>query len=177
MDLVDILPRFETIDGFLAWEKRQEARFEFDGADVVPMTGGTKRHQFICGNIFRVMFSFASYCCLQEMRVRVGGKIRYPDISIVNRADNWDVGTLTDALVVMEVLSPDTMDTDLEVKVDEYFLLPSLRSYIVISQEERLVRRMRRGEDWETVTTHLDLELEGEAVRIPVSEIYARVGL
>ena len=30
-----------TIDQFLAWEERQELRYEFDGLQPVAMTGGT----------------------------------------------------------------------------------------------------------------------------------------
>jgi hypothetical protein len=30
-----------TVDQFLAWERRQELRYEFDGTALVAMTGGT----------------------------------------------------------------------------------------------------------------------------------------
>jgi hypothetical protein len=32
-----------TVDEFLAWERRQELRYEFDGFAPVAMTGGTTR--------------------------------------------------------------------------------------------------------------------------------------
>jgi hypothetical protein len=33
-----------TVDEFLAWERRQERRYEFDGFAPVAMTGGTLNH-------------------------------------------------------------------------------------------------------------------------------------
>jgi len=33
-----------TVDEFLAWERRQELRYEVDGCEPVAMTGGTLNH-------------------------------------------------------------------------------------------------------------------------------------
>ena len=40
-----------TLDEFLAWEDRQELRYEFDGARVFAMTGGTAAHSLIQTNL------------------------------------------------------------------------------------------------------------------------------
>ena len=42
-----------TVERFLAWEDRQEGRHEFDGADIVLMTGGSRAHQRIIYNLRR----------------------------------------------------------------------------------------------------------------------------
>ena len=36
-----VLDRPWTMERFLAWEDRQEGRHEFDGQQVIPMTGGS----------------------------------------------------------------------------------------------------------------------------------------
>lgn len=36
-----------TLDEFLAWERRQELRYELDGIRAVAMTGGTVEHSGI----------------------------------------------------------------------------------------------------------------------------------
>jgi len=36
---------------FLAWEERQELRWEFDGFDPVAMTAGTRAHEIIGGSV------------------------------------------------------------------------------------------------------------------------------
>ncbi len=35
-----VLDRPWTVESFLAWEDRQDGRHEFDGRNVIPMTGG-----------------------------------------------------------------------------------------------------------------------------------------
>jgi hypothetical protein len=40
-----------TLAEFLAWEERQELRYEFDGFRPVAMTGGTLRHEAISGTL------------------------------------------------------------------------------------------------------------------------------
>jgi len=40
-----------TLTEFLAWEERQELRYEFDGFQPVAMTGGTLAHDLITFNV------------------------------------------------------------------------------------------------------------------------------
>ena len=40
-----------TLAEFLAWEERQEQRYEFDGSEPVAMAGGTATHADIQANI------------------------------------------------------------------------------------------------------------------------------
>ena len=42
-----------TLHEFLAWEERQELRYEFDGFQPVAMTGGTYAHDAIQVNLVR----------------------------------------------------------------------------------------------------------------------------
>ena len=40
-----------TLAEFLDWEDRQELRYEFDGLQPIAMTGGTRAHAAIQGNL------------------------------------------------------------------------------------------------------------------------------
>jgi hypothetical protein len=58
-----------TLAEFLAWEERQELRYEFDGFRPVAMTGGTLRHEAIGGTLRR--------CCISDcVAVRAGPGVR-----------------------------------------------------------------------------------------------------
>ncbi len=39
--MADALAKPMTLESFLAWEERQELRYEFDGFRPIAMTGGT----------------------------------------------------------------------------------------------------------------------------------------
>src|SRR5579871_746977 len=78
-----ILDRPWTTDSFLAWEDRQESKHEFDGQRVIPMTGGTIAHQRIVANIWLALLGLLEgkpLMAVQEMRLRIGQQIRYPDV-------------------------------------------------------------------------------------------------
>jgi Uma2 family endonuclease len=45
------------LDDFLAWEERQELRYEFDGLRPVAMTGGTLEHDRIQVNVITELSS------------------------------------------------------------------------------------------------------------------------
>jgi len=51
-DMDTVLDRPWTTETFLAWEDRQEGKHEFDGRDLIPMTGGSIAHQRIVGNLW-----------------------------------------------------------------------------------------------------------------------------
>jgi hypothetical protein len=44
-----------TLAEFLAWEERQELRYEFNGQAPVAMTGGTAAHDRITFNLRKVL--------------------------------------------------------------------------------------------------------------------------
>ena len=44
-----------TLEEFLAWERRQELRYEFDGSRAFAMTGGTIEHSVIATNLVQAL--------------------------------------------------------------------------------------------------------------------------
>jgi len=84
------------------------------------MNGGSRAHQPIVGNLLRLLedrLDEDRFDVIQEMRIDVGGKIRYPDISVVDAPIQGNDKTLHDAVVLFEVLSEETADTDLGPKL------------------------------------------------------------
>ena len=49
------LRRPMMLDEFLAWERQQDLRYEFDGTQPVAMTGGTIEHSEIATNLVEVL--------------------------------------------------------------------------------------------------------------------------
>ena len=132
-----VLNRPWTTDTFLAWEDRQEGKYEFDGRDVIPMTGGSIAHQRIVLNLCLALMGLLGDRALMavlEMRLRAGTRIRYPDVLVCSGALDQTTRTLTDAVAIFEVLSDDTATTDRVEKLIDYATLPSLRCYVLLEQ-------------------------------------------
>lgn len=77
------------------------------------------------------------------------GKATYPDVSMVCgpiEGDPADPGgaTLTNPILIVEVLSPTTESYDRGGKWQQYPLIPSLQEYVLVSQTEPRIERYRR---------------------------------
>jgi len=173
-----ILDRTWTTETFLAWEDRQEFKYEFDGQRVVPMTGGSVAHQRIVFNLCSVLLGLLEgkpLLAIQEMRLRIGRKIRYPDVAICEAPIDQATRTLTDAFALFEVLSDDTATTDRVDKLLDYADVPSLRSYVLLEQTAVAVTLFQRelGGAWiASAHTSGALILPGIDVALPLVDLY-----
>src|SRR5258708_3731150 len=72
-----------TLTEFLAWEERQELRYEFDGFAPVAMTGGTFGHDQITFELRKSLDArLAGKPCRPfgpNVKIIVDGRTRYPD--------------------------------------------------------------------------------------------------
>ncbi|MDP9151292.1 MAG: Uma2 family endonuclease [Myxococcota bacterium] len=85
-----------------------------------------------------------------RLRVLATGLATYPDISIVCgpvERDPESQETLTNPIVLVEVLSESTEGYDREEKLAHYRRIPSLREYVLISQHERRIEHLSRNDD------------------------------
>ncbi len=173
-----VLDRPWTTESFLAWEDRQEFRYEFDGQRVIPMTGGTLAHQRIVFNLCLALMGLLGempLLAVQEMRIRIGRQIRCPDVAICTGPLDQTTRTLTDALALFEVLSDDTATTDRVQKLIDYTAVPSLRTYVLLEQTEIAATLFQRkpGGEW-IASAHTDgsLALPGIDVTLPLADLY-----
>jgi Uma2 family endonuclease len=101
-----------TLAEFLAWEERQELRYEFDGVRPVAMVGGTLNHNRIAGNLYRALAErLAGQRCqafIEGVKIEVAGRIRYPDVVVSCTPALGNVTIFPEPVVVFEVFSPST---------------------------------------------------------------------
>ena len=171
-----------TLAEFLAWEERQDLRYEFDGFAPVAMTGGTVAHDQITFNLRKALDArLAGGACRAagpNVKVLTPGKARYPD-GVVTCTPVDSSATVIDApVIVFEVISDDTARTDRIEKLREYQATATIQRYVIV--EQKSVGAMvfaRKGEDWvATALTDGDVLLLPEiSIEIPLGELY--VGL
>lgn len=173
-----------VLDDFLAWERQQELRYEFDGVQPVAMTGGTVAHSVIATNLVRALDDRLNGPCRVfrgDLKIVVASRVRYPDavVTCVEVPDDTDI--VPEPLVVFEVLSASTALIDRNVKAAEYHATPSIRRYVMVEQTRAEVTVLERaGPDWqETRLAGLGavLALPEVAVALPLAELYRRVQL
>ena len=173
-----VLDRPWTTETFLAWEDRQEGKHEFDGRHVIPMTGGSLAHQRIVLNLCLALMGLLSdrtLMAVQEMRLRAGDRVRYPDVVVCAGPLDQTTRTLTDAVAIFEVLSDDTATTDRVEKLIDYAAVPSLRCYVLLEQTAVAATLFQRepGGAW-IASAHAGgaLVLPGLDITLPLAGLY-----
>jgi Uma2 family endonuclease len=178
------LKRPWTTEQFLAWEERQELRYEFDGFQPIAMAGGTAAHAAIQRNlIYSLTGGLRGKPCQpygSELKIRVADRpIRYPDAFVVCTPVPPRATVVSDPVVIFEILSESSATDDFVTKNAEYRATPSVRRYVVLQQAmAAAVVFSRKGDDWVTDLLTGDdaiLRMPEIGLDIPLSEIYLGV--
>jgi len=181
--------RHVTAAEYLAEDEVAERRSEFIEGIIVPMAGASEAHIRIVTNIVSALHRQTEerdiYVFSNDERVFAGANYYYPDAGVVAGVSerNPDTRALTNPVVLIEVLSGSTETTDRGVKLRHYRRLPSLRAYLLVSQNYALVEQYERGDnpgDWRLIETEGldgDVFLPAMDCRLPMSAIYRRVSV
>lgn len=175
-----------TIAEFEAFLDGQEddSPWELVAGRIVAMTNPTEVHEQIAANIGAPLkLAMDPKGCrvyqggigVQRSGLPQGTSRARPDVVV--RCGN--VGTrnyITDALVVVEVLSPSTIDVDRGEKLQFYKTLPTLRHIALVYQDQMRVEHYRRtdlGWELETLTHAEDILLfDALAFTIMLDRVY-----
>jgi len=173
---------------YLARERTSPIRHEYDNGEIFAMAGASRRHNLIAENLSREIGNqildrpCEAYSSDMRVWIEATGLYTYPDFVVVcgePRFQDSDLDTLLNPMVVAEILSATTEAYDRGVKFGHYRRIPSLREFVLISQDRMLVERYtRQGEDWLlTELTRPDqvLRLESIGCEVPLSRIFAKV--
>jgi Uma2 family endonuclease len=171
-----------TLVEFLAWEERQELRYEFDGFQPGAMTGGTVEHAAIEINLAAALRSrlrdgrcraFGS-----NLKIEVAGRIRYPDAFVVCSPVPRGATVVTEPMVVFEILSASTSVVDRVVKNEEYRDTPSIQRYVILEQVRQAATIFSRQDgDWvgHIATGDTELAMPEIGITLPLAELYLDV--
>lgn len=170
---------------FLAWEERQEGRFEFADGEVVAMSGGTGDHTRIADNFRNRLnrhFGAASPCYAygSDRKVRVprptGDGARYPDATITCvENDHGKAFIIVSPVVILEVVSDSSVSIDTIKKPREYTALPTLMQYLLVDSRERwALSYIRRDAAWDSdFCTDEIVTIPHFGLRLSFAELYA----
>jgi Uma2 family endonuclease len=170
-----------TADEYLLREKDREPRHEYVNGAEYAMSGSSRRHNLICGNLVSLARSskrFRKPCQIysESVKVRVEplNRFYYPDLLVSCRPERDDYVVSKPCLIV-EVISPSTASTDRREKLEAYRSIASLSSYVLVEQDFAQITVLRRDrEGWTEQLLGLDdlLMLDCLELEIPVQDVY-----
>jgi len=181
-----------TLEEYIEQEIHSELRLEFHRGRVVSVTGAKENHIEICWNLNLLLGQFLKGKPCRgfgaDMRVECtpGEYYAHPDLSIacppVEIKQIRGTATLVNPVVIIEVLSKSTEAIDRGEKFVEYTQMPSMREYLLVSQNQAQVERWSRGSDGQwapSVVSGLESTVVIESIQcsLLMSEIYDQVDL
>jgi Uma2 family endonuclease len=179
----DPKPRVSPED-YLALERRSETRSEYLDGEIFGMTGASRRHNLLAGNLYTAFRTqLRPKGCevyFSDMRVKVPatGLYTYPDVVVCDEPqfEDAEVDSLLNPQVIVEVLSKSTEDYDRGTKLMHYRTLPSLAEYLLVSQDRVHVEHyLHQSDGWLLTDTDRRediVELPSVGARLPLADLY-----
>ena len=176
-----------SFQDYLAVEEISTVRHEYLDGEIYAMAGGTVRHAALSAAILAALHRQLGGRCRVyssdlRIRVRATGLASYPDVTVVcgpAETDPENADTVVNPTLVVEVLSPGTVDYDLGEKFEHYRRIPSLTAVLYVAQDGRQIEiRSRQDGDWKAaIVGPGDMAaVPALGVSIDVDALYADAG-
>ncbi|MEM7588002.1 MAG: Uma2 family endonuclease [Acidobacteriota bacterium] len=178
-----------TAEEYLAFERQQPLRHEYQDGEILAMGGASRIHNRISWNITVALDPQLSRLGCEgfasDMRVRLASSERYtyPDIVVVcgePEFEDAELDTLLNPTLILEILSPSTEDHDRGRKLFDYRSIPSVQSILLVAQDRVHVEQLACQGDGSWVLTEADsldavVPLHGIDAQLPLTDVYRRV--
>jgi Uma2 family endonuclease len=177
-----------SVEEYLEEEKLSDVRHEYVDGYVYAMAGASDDHNRIAVNILSALHEqLRGKRCepfMADMKFKIPGSevVYYPDVLVACEPSDNAKYFRERPTVVFEVTSPDTERTDQHEKRFAYALAPSLKVYVIVSQQRQDITVLRRGRSNSWRADVLDdqksiLKLPEIKADIPLARIYERTTL
>ncbi len=145
-------------DTYLETERQRREKREWYRGECFAMAGGSRWHNILSGRILSALVQHLDgevcipYMAGLRLHIETHNHYVYPDVMVVCDEKAYIADDMVnDATVIIEILSPGTESYDRGRKFLHYQSLPSLREYILVSQNAIQAEVYRRKQDgkWE----------------------------
>lgn len=168
---------------YLEGEKVAKLRHEYVDGAVYAMSGSSKAHNLIAGNLVALLHGHlrGTLCRVFSSDVKVHSawdwreRYYYPDVVVGCEAGDIDPYVVEQPKLIVEVLSASTERNDRADKFQAYRRLPNLEEYVLVAQDTMRVEVYRRETGWDLeLFTVLDarFELRSVGLSLTVLDVY-----
>ena len=166
--------------------EKEGKRYEYHDGEVLLISDSSITHNEIIAQAFvSLANSLKGKACkplTSSQRVHIESKSMYcfPDIVVVcGEIETMDTqkDTITNPTVIIEILSPSTMDYDRGEKFGMYRKIPSLKEYVCISSLKVAVEKYTRKGDFQWLLQDFysiddSIVLESLGITLSIADIY-----
>ncbi|WP_129632165.1 Uma2 family endonuclease [Candidatus Oscillochloris fontis] len=183
--------RYITEQEYLEVERTSTSKHEYLDGQIYAMSGASRIHNLIAGNTLAALHGQLRQKPCQifpsDMRIRVmrTGLNTYPDLVIMCGEPEYTddaLDTLTNPLVLIEILSPSTERYDRGMKAQHYRTIETLQDYILIAQDYYHIEHYSRQANgqWlleEAIGLEAQITIGSIACSLALADVYEKVGM
>ncbi len=181
--------KYISVEEYFLLEEAAPEKHEYINGDVLAMAGATEEHNDIVSNLIREVGNclkgkgYHIYPSRMRLATPVARGYFYPDVTIVQGKAQLQEGvfdTLVNPLIIIEVMSEESLQIDKGYKFFYYRHIASLQEYIVIDSTQFAVDIIRRqtSDTWsfEKVSCHDNhLRLNAIGCTVSFNDLYDRM--
>jgi Uma2 family endonuclease len=180
-----------TVEEYYRLERAANYKSDYYAGEIFAMAGRTVRHSLTATNIAGELRHrlkgkpSAAFESNLRLKVKPTGLRTYPDASVYcepYERDEEDPAreTLTNPVVLFEVLSLSTEAYDRDTKARNYRQIESLQAYVLVSQDAPRAEVFERQQDgtWslrDVTGPDASIRLRALGLDLPLAEVYDRV--
>jgi Uma2 family endonuclease len=180
--------RHYTLDDYFSLQRGVELKLEYFNGEIYAMAGGSANHNRVSRNVLSIFVAAPSSSPWEafgsDMRIGTpSGLYTYPDVSIVcGERVNGRAETISNPVVLVEVLSDSTRDYDRGEKYELYRSISTLQHYLLIEPGSVRVEHRWRGTEgiWMSEmkeSLEATMHLAQVGIDLPLARVYAGVEL
>jgi Uma2 family endonuclease len=172
-----------TVAEFEEWHRHQPERWEFIRGEPRMMAPASMSHSIIKRNVLRVfdraLEGSACQALVDGPQILTDEISAVPDVVVTCKALDLSTPVIAEPVIIVEVMSPSSEINDTGLRWLAYRKIPSLRHYLVLAQDRRLVHiHSRAGDIWrERFVSEGSVELDEPPLRLEVDVLYAATDL
>jgi len=178
-----------TLEEYLDFEVNSSERHEYINGEIRLMTGGTPNHNQIALNLSGTLnFTlkrqpYRVFVTDQRLWIPEKRLYTYPDTMVIQGDIQLQEGrkdTITNPLIIAEVLSASTRNYDKDEKFAAYRTIPTFQEYLLIDQYSIHIEHYYKTDDkhWifmEYNNSNENLVLNSISFEISVADIYDKI--
>ncbi len=181
-----------SLEEYLAWESEQDSKYEYENGRIIAMTGGTVPHSQIPANLAALLIPHlrGKKCKVSVSDAKIfirSGKYYYPDVVVsCDERDRFSRNFLEYPTLIAEVLSPTTESRDRGIKQQNYMVIDTLQTYVLITAEHpriEIYQRLDRVWEYQSIAiAQTNFEQEDPLIHItsinlkfPLSSLYENI--
>lgn len=177
---------FLTVREFLAWDSGDDRGYELHSGQVVAMAPPSAAHTILVGNLARhlgnALEGRAPCTVRSEAGILIDEACWYQaDLVVTCHPHRHGQQEVIEPILIVEVLSPSTEDSDRKIKLPAYRSLASVREIVLVDARRMYCELHRREADhWRhelLLAPGQPLHLQTAGLELPLERLYANIEL